>query len=140
MKTTVLKDDMDLIKKHLSNICAATLPTSFHMDKHRVDGIPESFRPLVTVDDKGETLDKIFEGTDPQTGLSIKTIITEYKSFPVFDIVTYYTNTSQSNTPVISDIIAFSGKFRAESQPYLYSNTGDYLSDNGYETKKEYFC
>ena len=139
MKTTVLKDDMELIKKHLSNICAATLPTSFHMDKHRVDGIPESFRPLVTVDDKGETLDKIFEGTDPQTGLSIKTIITEYKSFPVFDIVTYYTNTSQSNTPVISDIIAFSGKFRAESQPYLYSNTGDYLSDNGYETKKEYF-
>lgn len=94
---------------------------------------------MVTVDDKGETLDKIFEGTDPQTGLSIKTIITEYKSFPVFDIVTYYTNTSQSNTPVISDIIAFSGKFRAESQPYLYSNTGDYLSDNGYETKKEYF-
>lgn len=140
MDTKVCAADMKLIREQTASMYKAeTLPISFIYDKRKIKGIPSDFKPTCTVFPKSDTVkDYVYTGFDESTGLEIQTTVTEYLDFPVMDIVTYFSNKGSNNTPMLRDIQGFDGIFRGK-EPYLYSNSGDYYSENGYETRKEYY-
>jgi alpha-galactosidase len=111
---------------------AASLPISFELDGKALHGIPQEWRPVVSkrhVDkDRSET---VFEGSDPRTGLQVRLECTQYHDYPVVEWVAWLTNKGQEYTPIIRDILALDGNFQG-SAPSLYSNNGDFYSEQGY--------
>ncbi len=111
---------------------AADLPISFVLDDQAIHGIPPRWSPAVhrhRIDShRSET---VFEGTDPQTGLQVRLECTEYHDYPVMEWVAWFSNEGHQATPILRDILALDGTFQG-SRPLLYSNNGDFYSENGY--------
>ena len=114
------------------------LPISFYVNDRKVYGIPERFNPTVSEEKTGNITNITYVGNCPNCGLEIKSVVTKYDDFPVYEIVTYFTNKSDKNSPQLRQIQGFDGQFNG-SEPYLYTNSGDYFSAHGYEVKEEYY-
>ena len=72
--------------------------------------------------------------TEPQTGLAVTCEITEYTRFPAVEWVVRLKNTSSRKTPLIEELRSMDLRFRAGRYPYLNYRTGDYYSQDGYES------
>lgn len=117
---------------------AESLPIEFHYDGKKISGIPADFAPVRRVEKKDGMTDAVYTGCDPKTGLRLETTVTTYDDYPVYEIVTYFSNESSQNTPILSDIRAFEGLMEG-NRPVLCSNSGDNFSAYGYEDTWTHF-
>ena len=134
IKNAVNTRDMEWIRLQTEGILeASTLPFSYYIENIKYRGIPESFHPVSEVREVSKTVKEYtFVGTDPEMGLEIKTVVTEYTDYPVYEIVTWFTAVGTTKTPLLRKIQGFDGVFRGE-KAVLYRNNGDYDCENGYE-------
>ena len=133
-----MKYDMTKIEELKSRFDGAKkLPISFYLGEEKILGIPDEFNPVMAAKTNGNVTDVAYEGKNAD-GLKIKTVVTTYSDYPVYEIVTYLTNESDKNSKMIRELQGFDGAFEGK-EPYLYSNNGDYYSANGYTVTKEYF-
>lgn len=111
---------------------AADLPISFVLDGQAIRGIPAAWNPEVTSYriDANITV-KVFEGTDPKTGLSVLVECFTYLDYPVIEWVAWFSNMGQQSTPLISDIQALDASFSGTA-PVVYHCNGDFYSAEGY--------
>lgn len=110
----------------------ARLPISYKMASTAQRGIPEVWHPTCNrrrVDDS--IIETVFEGTDPEKGLTITVESTCYQDFPVVEWVAWFTNNGKTATPLLSDILALDAPFTG-STPKLYHCNGDFNSAEGY--------
>jgi len=138
VNNTVTARDMEFIQIQAQGILDSTnLPISFYIGEQKYRGIPAAFHPHCEVAEVSETVkDYTFIGTSPEMGLEIKTVVTEYTDYPVYDIVTYFTAIGENKTPMLRNIKGFDGIFHGE-KAILYRNSGDFCSENGYEQTAE---
>lgn len=147
MKNAVNTKEMDRISQQLKAILnPVSLPISYVIGEKKYRGIPDCFETVCdTVQSKEAVWDHIFVSHDIESGLTIKTIVTEYKDYPVYDIVSYFTASDGKRTPILRNIKGFDGTFYAEKTPAMahvasavrYTYSGDYFSINGYERTEE---
>ncbi len=132
--------DMELIKKEMFNLeDPATLPTSFILENKRITGMPGEMEPRITVRDVCETVKEYdYEGRCPGTGLEVKTTVTVYSDYPVYEIRSVYRNIGETETPIVRDILGFDGAFWGENAKLVY-NSGEFCSEHGYEKTIEPF-
>lgn len=134
----ITEKDLALLKKQTAHwLTPETLPISFWLGEEKIIGIPARFAPKTEIVEKDGVTDYVFTGTDPATGLMLETTVTFYDGYPAADIVTWLTNAGKKNTPLLHDILAHDGMLEGP-KPYLYSNSGDFCSANGYDTTLEY--
>jgi alpha-galactosidase len=106
----------------------AALPIAFDYAGNAVAGLPDAWQPVTTRRDIDATIcETVFEGCDPDTGLSLRVECTTYSDYPVVEWVAWFTNTSADTTPVISNIRAIDAAF-AGASPVLHHWTGDSCS------------
>ena len=131
------QQDAALFARYFSGYAAPDkLPTAFFCGGEKIEGLPASASPEKrTVKSPGKT-DTVYVGRIG--GLKIETTVTVYDDYPVWETVSWYENEGDAPTPLLSDILAFTGAFEAPS-PYLCYNTGDYFSEDGYEDHWEKF-
>ena len=127
-------EDMDKSRAWTGRFFAspADLPISFVFDGKPVAGIPEAWQPgsrRRRID--ANIVETVFEGRDPETGLSLRVECTEYLDYPVVEWVARLANTGNRPTPIISDILALDGAFEGAS-PVLCHSNGDFYSGEGY--------
>ena len=111
---------------------AADVPISFVLDDKTIHGIPGDWHPTVTkrrIDNNRS--ERVFEGTDPKTGLQVRLESMEYRAYPVVEWVAWFANKGQKATPIVRDILALDETFQG-SAAALYSNNGDFYSETGY--------
>jgi alpha-galactosidase len=111
---------------------ATDLPISFVLDGQAMRGIPETWQPTMSrrrVD--ANIMETVFEGRDPQTGLSVRVDLTEYRDYPVVEWVAWFTNLGAESTPILSDIQALDAPLGGAS-PVVYHCNGDYYNAEGY--------
>ncbi|HMN28613.1 MAG TPA: hypothetical protein PKE45_10710, partial [Caldilineaceae bacterium] len=107
---------------------AADLPITFTLDGQTVRGIPATWQPVSSrriID--ANIIETVFTGSDPKSGLQIRVECTEYRDYPVVEWVAWLINTGQTNTPLISDLLALDGAF-AGATPALIHCNGDFYS------------
>ena len=77
--------------------------------------------------------------TDPRTGLEITCSGVEYKDFPVVEWTLYFKNTSNMDTPIVSDIQAIDTRFeRNSTEEYvLHRHKGDNCTADSFEPVDE---
>jgi alpha-galactosidase len=111
---------------------AEHLPISFVYDGRKVTGIPAHWAP--TRADRrldAAIVETTFEGTDPQTGLSVRVECLRYADFPVVEWTAWLTNTGEAPTPILSEVRGLDGRFEGAS-PVLYHCNGDFYGETGY--------
>lgn len=107
---------------------AETVPVTFKFNDRTISGIPAAWRPVVTrrrID--ALICETVFEGRDPETGLTVRVECTEYNDYPVVEWLAWFTNAGTEPTPVLSNIRAIDTTF-AGAAPLLYHWTGDSCS------------
>jgi len=126
-------------------ITAENLPISFFYGDKKIAGMPKETNPKMTVTEKGNLTQSTFVSN--LDGIEITSVVTTYKDYPVYEIVSYLENKSGKNTEIIRDFKGFDGQLSFKDinmfdglEPILYSNSGDYFSPNGYETRKEFYA
>lgn len=118
---------------------SAALPISFVLNGKTINGIPAAWQPVAQrrrVD--ANIIERVFEGTDPTSGLNVRVECTEYKDYPVIEWVAWFTNNGEKPTPVLSDVLAMNASFSGAA-PVVYHCNGDYYSEEGY-TPTETSC
>ncbi|MBP5738995.1 MAG: alpha-galactosidase, partial [Abditibacteriota bacterium] len=73
--------------------------------------------------------------TDPATGLEVKMVAVDYGDFPFTEWTVYFTNKGASDTPLLTNILAFNGSIVRDSAKefVLNTNRGSFLAVNEYE-------
>lgn len=134
MNNTVNAQDMELIQMQTRGFLDAnTLPISYIIGETKYRGIPAGFHPVCEVQERNATVKEyIFTGRNEEMGLEIRTIVTEYADYPVYDIVAWFTACGTKRTPMLCEIKVFDGLFHGE-KAVLYTNSGDFCSANSYE-------
>jgi len=114
----------------------ADLPLSFELDGETLHGIPAAWQPTIQrrrVD--ANLIETVFEGTDADTGLTIRVELTEYRDFPVVEWVAWFSNAGSTPTPIIRDILALDGLFEGAA-PVVHHSNGDFYSAEGYRAEQ----
>ncbi len=112
------------------------LPCSFIYGGTRINGIPRRWHPLSTTRTiDANLLETVYEGTDADTGLSVRVEMLAYRDFPVVEWVVWLCNTGDAPTPVLSDVQALDGHFKGVS-PVLCHCNGDFYSEDGYRPEE----
>lgn len=77
--------------------------------------------------------------TDPESGLQVRCTGVEYLDFPTVEWTVYFKNTSNQNTPLLSDIHALDMRIeRSDAGEFLlHSHTGDLCIPESYEPHTE---
>lgn len=110
----------------------STLPLSFVLDETAIAGIPKDWHPVpIRRRIDATIIETVIEGTDPTTGLEIRVEGTSYHDYPVVEWVVWLTNTSDTPTPVIRDLLAMDATL-ACSAPVVCHCNGDFYSEDGY--------
>ena len=127
------KCDMALLPYLMPYLSPETIPLTFKLNGNPVSGIPAGFHPVM----RRELLDAnisrtTITGRCPDCGLEIKAEYTEYRDFPVTEWVAYFTNTSDNNSGILSDIRIADGIFTG-TDPVLTHGNGDNCNESGYE-------
>lgn len=113
-----------------------TLPISFGMNNKKIKGIPAYFSPKKQTQTRNGITETVYTGLDPETGLEIQTTVTLYDNYPAAEIMTRFTNRGKQNTPLLYDILGYDGVLYGP-RPFIYSNSGDFCSEKGYDTLLE---
>lgn len=131
---TVNSCDMERIRQQMGDfLIPEKIPISYVIEESKYTGIPALFQPSCEIHEKENgQRDYIITGKNEDLGLEIQTTITEYKNYPVYDIVTWFRACGTKNTPMLREIKGFDGMFHGE-KAVLYTNSGDFYSANGYE-------
>ena len=131
VKTT--KADMTLLERALTNPAdTAALPLKFKVNGKEISGIPASFNPVK----KREIIDAnitrySYTGVCRECGLRISAEHLEYRDYPVSEWVFEFTNESDKDTPIISDVMV-GGKICGDFKEFVHGN-GDTCGEDGYE-------
>ncbi len=132
MKNIVTKEDMLLRNKLFAYTSCEELPLSFNYGGRQVRGIPAEFKPECEVRIVDSTMvQRIIRGRD-ENGLEIRFEHIEYRDYPATEMVAYFTNKGDCDTPIISDIRIVDGVIGIEGSTLIHGN-GDTLKDDGYE-------
>jgi alpha-galactosidase len=111
---------------------AGHLPVSFHYDGTPVRGIPPEWSPTARLRTAAPgTLEKVYEGRDPGTGLGLRVEVVQYQGFPVVEWTAWLTNHGTGDTPLVQDLLALDADF-AGDQPTVQHSNGDFYSGEGY--------
>ncbi len=114
----------------------AYLPIAFEFGGKTVTGIPSEWKPVMRkrrID--ANIVETVFEGNDPDTGLSIRVEGWEYLDYPVVEWTAWFTNMGSKPTPILSNILALDGTFEGTS-PVLWHSNGDFYSEIGYSSEE----
>lgn len=89
------------------DVASITLPFSFVYDGKKSATFLNSWKSEVatTTTDRGIQQTTI-TCTDPATGLQVRCVASDFPGFPVAEWIVYFKNTSNKDTPIISDIRA----------------------------------
>lgn len=120
-----------LIRQFLSS--PESLPISFILDGKHFHGIPGEWHSTIIrrrID--SNICEIVFEGRDPNSGLSVRVECNEYKDFPVVEWVAWFTNKSEKPTPIISNILAIDETLKGSSCVLHHCN-GDISTSEGYK-------
>ena len=101
------------------------LPISFIYNGRKINGIPDNWATKIErrrID--ANIIQTDYEGTDPETGLSLRVECIEYTNYPVVEWTGWLENKSDAPTPIISDILALDNKFEGKL-PVLTHCNGD---------------
>ena len=130
--------DMELIQAQTKGFLnAETLPISYIVEETKYRGIPAEFHPVCEIQEHNSTVKEyVFIGRNEELGLEIRTIVTEYADYPVYDIVAWFTAHGTKRTPMLREIKVFDGLFHGE-KAVLYTNSGDFCSENSYEQTRQ---
>ena len=79
------------------------------------------------------TTRRFVERRDPTTGLAVRVEITEYADFPVVEWVVRLRNTSDVETPILSDVRSMDILLPLQGDAFLNYHTGDHCAADGYE-------
>ncbi len=134
-KNAVNKHDMALIPKLLPYLCPEHIPISFIYGGKNIHGIPSDYNPII----KREIIDaNITRTTITGRGaeIEIRVEYTEYRDFPVTEWVAYFTNISEVNSPILSDIKVIDAEFKGSEAIFMHGN-GDNCQPTGYEFTNE---
>lgn len=115
---------------------ATTLPLSFVLDENKITGIPAAWQPVSQrrrLD--ANLIETRFAGTDPVTGLQVRVDSWAYQDYPVLEWVAWLTNTGQTATPIIRDLLALDCTFQGAT-PVLAHCNGDFYSAEGYTVEE----
>src|ERR1700743_1521015 len=108
------------------------LPVSFRYGGVPVRGIPPGGSPTSTLRVAGPaTLERVYEGRDPETGLGLRVEVLRYQDFPVVEWTAWLTNHSAEPTPIVQELLALHADFAGDSPTAQHSN-GDFYSGDGY--------
>jgi alpha-galactosidase len=77
------------------------------------------------------TLEKVYEGRDPDTGLGLRVEVIRYQDFPVVEWTAWLTNHSAEPTPIVQDLLGLDADFAGDAPTVQHSN-GDFYSGDGY--------
>lgn len=79
--------------------------------------------------------------TDQQTGLTVCCVSTVFSDYPVVEWTVYFKNTSNKNTPILSDIqgLDISLQQKGNNSYILHGNNGDFCTDDSYKPFQEIF-
>jgi alpha-galactosidase len=109
-----------------------SLPFSFTYHEKRIEGIPAEWGPIThwrRID--ANITELTYEGRDPLSGLVVRCEAQIYQDFPVIEWVVWLTNTSDTPTPLIDNLLALDGVFSGGT-PLVYHCNGDFYSEDGY--------
>ncbi|MBQ7525717.1 MAG: alpha-galactosidase [Abditibacteriota bacterium] len=89
---------------------------------------------------KGESKDftkttKVY--TDPATGLEARFVVTKYSDFPAAEYQLFLKNTSDTNTPIIENLLSLDASFACSGGPGLWRQLGDSASVISYKPEYE---
>lgn len=111
---------------------AASLPISFLFNGRSISGIPAAWQPHIEQQRIDANLtETIFAGTDPDSGLHLRVESLLYHDYPVMEWVAWFTNTGETETPLLQDILAMDMTINGTA-PQLYHCNGDFYSAEGY--------
>ena len=73
--------------------------------------------------------------TDPKTGLVVRCVGIEYRDFPTVEWTLYLKNTSDKNTPILSDVEAVDMRFQkgGDAEYVLHCHRGDDCTPTSYQ-------
>ncbi len=108
-----------------------TIPLTFKLGGKSIKGIPVGFKRSYVREIVDANITRYeYKGICPKCGLEIKVIHTEYRDFPVSEWMAYFTNTSDVDSEIISDIM-LGGEIEGEFKEFVHGN-GDTLKPDGY--------
>ena len=72
---------------------------------------------------------------DQNTGLSVCCVFTVFSDYPVLEWTVYFKNTSDKNTPIISELEGLNTTFMCDKNAefVLHCHKGDFMAEDGYE-------
>jgi alpha-galactosidase len=109
------------------------LPISFRYGGQPVNGIPESWNPVVSKNGIDANMDQIvINGFDAQTGLSVKVECLVYRDYAVVEWTAYLSNQGTQPSPILSDFLGLSASFEMASPGRVIHCNGDFYSADGY--------
>lgn len=114
---------------------ANDLPVACTIGSRAFRGIPQNFAPRIEkrfID--SNLIEYTLIGTDNETGIEVRAECLEYLDFPVVEWTLWMTNTSATNTPVISELFGMNG-FLPGTNPVVIHNNGDTTSPDLYTDK-----
>lgn len=136
MKNTVTSADMALSGRLLHFASAADLPISFNYNSIPCRGVPADFHPRWETRRIDACLQQTIVTGMNSDGVEIRVEMIEYLDFPAYEILAFFTNRSNSDTSVISDIKIFDGVLPI-GNPVLVHGNGDTCRDDGYDWQHE---
>lgn len=111
------------------------LPISFKYDGQVINGIPESFCPIVSSEVVNGVKKIVYSGSNTD-GLEIRVICTTYTDFPVAEYVAYIINNSDVDSKIVREFRIFNSIIEG-TNPIITFATGDTCDQRGYETHTE---
>lgn len=126
----VTRADMARIPSIWQYTTPEEIPLRFVYGDRTVCGIPQEFCPRAVIRRPDSCTTQIVVTGQNDDGLEIRCEYLEYRDFPVTEWVVFFTNRSDTDTPVLSDI-RLCGKLPA-SHPVLYHGNGDTCGRDGY--------
>ncbi len=113
-----------------------SLPFSFNYDEKSSRGLLAAWSKTYTSQriDQSRT-EHLFRWRDPSSSLEVRCCAVEYRDFPTLEWTLYFTNRTDHDTPILSDILAVDTKFQTQSarEFLLHYNAGDNCSTASYE-------
>lgn len=129
----VTQTDRDLLLPLLARLQKPeTLPFSFDIGVRHIEGIPVSFQPNTTREEKQNADVYHTTGTDPETGLEVTFTLTVYRDFPAAEWLIWLKNTGKTNTPLIRNLYAGQLLLPSEGKAVLTHDNGDGRGTEGY--------
>ncbi|MBE6598283.1 MAG: hypothetical protein E7638_02435 [Ruminococcaceae bacterium] len=132
MKSIVTARDMALFGRIFKYNSPETLPLSFRYNGEVIRGIPSSWNPTVERQLTDACITTFVIRGRNEDGLEVKVEAKEYRDYPMIEYTAFFTNTSDHDTGIVSDIRIAEGVIKGKDPVFIHGN-GDTCCDDGYE-------